>query len=266
LNRIRTEQKGKISLYAGPRDTTWAYHMNTTVAPFNSKNARLAFSYALDRVNYVKLMTRGNGTPAYSFGAPYHPYYVKNSGVKYDLKKAKQYVAAYKKETGKDLTVVIPITDTANSLKGATALGKMIQKAGIKYSLMAPVTSTQFILRGFGLQQQLTQFNVVAGRDASFASNFAIETSLELSGFRFTNPKLAACFRAARNSGKAAEYKKCVAVLHSEAYWVPNYNEGGFVAARKAIVGLGATPLPGGGKRPIVGLSGFDFASVTVTG
>jgi ABC-type transport system substrate-binding protein len=266
LNRIRTEQKGKISLYEGPRDTTWAFHMNTMAAPFNSKNARLAFSYAIDRVNYVKLMTRGNGDPAFSLGASYNPYYVKNSGVKFDLKKAKEYVAAYKAETGKDLAVVIPITDTANSLKGATALGKMIEKAGIKYSLMAPVTSTQFILRGFALQQQLTQFNVVAGRDASFATNFAIETQLELSGFRFTNPKLSACFRAARNSGIAAEYKKCVAVLHSEAYWVPNYNEGGFVAARKEIVGLGATPLPGGGSRPIVGLSGFDFASVTVTG
>ena len=264
LNRIRTEQKGKITLYEGARDTTWAFHMNTMAAPFNNKNARLAFSYALDRANYVKTMTRGNADPAYNFGKPYNPYYVKNSGVKYDLAKAKEYVAKYKAETGKDLTVAIPITDTANSLKGATVLGKMIENAGIKYSIMAPVTSTQFILRGFGLQQQLTQFNVVAGYDASFATNFAIDTQLELSGFRFTNPGLAACFRAARNSGNNAEYQKCAAVLHGEAYWVPNYTEGGFVAARKEVKGLGSTPLPGGGLRPVVGLSGFDFASVTV--
>ena len=130
---------------------------------------------------------------------------------------------------------------------------------------MAPVTSTQFILRGFGLQQQLTQFNVVAGYDATFATNFAIETQLELSGFRFTNPGLSKCFRAARSSGKNSEYKKCAAVLHGEAYWVPNYTEGGFVAARKEVKGLGSTPLPGGGRRPVVGLSGFDIASVTVT-
>ena len=265
LNRIRTEQKGKITLYEGARDTTWAYHMNTMVAPFNNKNARLAFSYALDRANYVKTMTRGNADPAFNFGKPYHPYYVKNSGVKYDLAKAKQYVAKYKAETGKDLTVAIPITDTANSLKGAQLPGKMLQKAGIKYSIMAPVTSTQFILRGFGLQQQLTQFNVVAGYDATFATNFAIETQLELSGFRFTNPGLSKCFRAARSSGKNSEYKKCAAVLHGEAYWVPNYTEGGFVAARKEVKGLGSTPLPGGGLRPVVGLSGFDIASVTVT-
>ena len=36
------------------------------------------------------------------------------------------------------------------------------------------------------------------------------------------------------------------------------------MAARKEVKGLGSTPLPSGGRRPVVGLSGFDFASVTV--
>jgi len=257
--------KSKITLFEGPRDTTWGLHFNTAAAPFNSKNARLAVQYALDRDAVVKVMTKGNADAATSFGANYHPFYLKNSGVKYDLAKAKEYVAAYKAETGKDLTVVIPITDTTESLKYNDVLGKQLEKAGIKYSLMPPVTSTAYITRGFGLKQHWSIFNVVAGRDASFATLFATKTDLELSGFRLTNPPLAQCFADAR-AVKNGNFKGCMKTLHDNAYWTPIYNEGGFVAVRRGVTGVGATPLPGGGSRPVVGLAGFDFASVTVTG
>jgi hypothetical protein len=41
------------------------------------------------------------------------------------------------------------------------------------------------------------------------------------------------------------------------------YTESGFVAYRNEVTGIGATTLLGGGKRPIVGPTGFDFASAT---
>lgn len=264
LNRMKG-MKGKITLFEGPRDTTWGLHFNTVVAPFNSKNARMAVQFAIDRNAIAKVLGKGNMDPATSFGASYHPFYLKNSGVKFDLAKAKEYVAAYKTETGKDLTVVIPITDTAASLKFNDFVGKQLEKAGIKYSLMPPVTSTQYIQRGFALRQQWSNFNVAAGRDGSFATLFATKTDLELAGFRLTEPGLAQCFvdaRAVRNG----DFKKCVSRLHDQAYWTPIYNEGGFVAVRSGIEGVGATRLPGGGLRPVVGLAGFDFASVTVNG
>jgi len=264
LNRMR-DMKGKITLFEGPRDTTWGLHFNSMAPPFNSKNARMAVQFALDRAALAKVLGKGNMDPATSFGASYHPMYVKNSGVKFDLRKAKEYVAAYKAETGKDLAVVIPITDTAVSLKYNDFLGKMLEKAGITYSLMPPVTSTQYIVRGFNLKQQWSNFNVVASRDASFATNFATNTTLELSGFRFSEPGLAQCFTDAR-ALKGGDYKSCMARLHDQAYWTPIYNEGGFVAVRSGIEGVGATRLPGGGLRPVVGLAGFDFASVTVKG
>lgn len=264
INRIEG-LKSKISLFEGPRDTTWGLHFNSAVAPFNNKNARLAVQFALDREAIVKVMTKSHADAAFSFGASYHPYFLKKSGVSFDLKKAKEYVAAYKAETGKDLSVVIPITDTTESLKYNDFLGKQLQAAGISYSLMPPVTSTAYITRGFGLTQQWSSFNVVAGRDASFATLFSTKTDLELAGFRFTNPPLAACFSSAR-AVPNGDYKGCMKTLHDNAYWTPIYNEGGFVAVRKGVTGIGATLLPGGGSRPVVGLAGFDFASVTVSG
>ena len=266
IKRAQKDLKSKITVIAGAKETTWALHMNTAIAPFNNKNARMAVSFAIDRVNYAKLMTRSLASPATSLGASYHPYYVKNTGVRFDLAKAKEYVAAYKKDTGKDLVVVIPITDTTESAKSNGAIAKFLEAAGIKTSLMAPVTSTQYILRGFALRQQWSWFNVVAGNDASFASLFSTKTDLELSGFRFTNPGLAQCFVDARASGDAKNYKTCAAVLHGEAYWIPVYTESGYLMHRNKVSGIGATPLPNGGKRQIISLAGFDFASVTVSG
>jgi hypothetical protein len=128
---------------------------------------------------------------------------------------------------------------------------------------MAPVTSSQYILRGFGLQQQLSVFNVAAGTYAAFTNLFATATNLELSGFRLTNPALAACFTKAREVDTRAAYKPCVTELQKNSYWVPQYVEGGYVAWNNKVTGIGATPLLAGGRRPLVGPTGFDFASVT---
>jgi len=264
INNLKTNKK--IVLYKEAQDTSSSIHFNTMAAPFNSKNARLAVQFAIDRNSLVKLLSKGNALPATSFGAPYHDYYIKNSGVKFDLKKAKEYVAAYKAETGKDLAVLMPTDDTVDGLKTVDALGKQLEAAGIAVTKMAPVDATSYILRGFALRQQFSWFNVIASRDSSFASLFSTNTNLELSGFRFTNPGLAQCFVDARAAGKAEEYKKCVAVIHGEAYWTPVATYGNFLAVQKNVTGVGATPLPKGGSREILGRAGWDFASVTVGG
>jgi len=267
LNEMRKNKD--LVIFAGERSTTWSFHMNTTAPPFNSKNARLAFSYAIDREALAKVVAKGNADPAYCFGASYHPYNLSQGGTKKcvtsNLAKAKEYVAAYKAETGKTLEVLLPINETAESAKANQAVCNMLKKAGAGCALMPPVTSTALILRGFALRQQVSWFNVVAGYSPAFADLFSRKTNLELSGFRFTNPGLAACFQTALETGAVAKYRECAAVLHGEAYWIPTYTEGGFVVARKAVTGLGETPLPAGGKRPVVSLSGFDFASVKVS-
>jgi hypothetical protein len=112
----------------------------------------------------------------------------------------------------------------------------------------------------------MSLFNVVAGTSASFTNLFSTATDLELSGFRISNPALAACFTAAKAVDTRAAYKPCSIELQKNSYWVPGYVEGGFVAWNNKVTGVGATPLLAGGKRPLVGPTGFDFASVTKPG
>jgi hypothetical protein len=109
----------------------------------------------------------------------------------------------------------------------------------------------------------MSLFNVVAGRSAEFANLFSTKTNLELSGFRFVNPGLAKCFADAAEVDTRKAYSTCVLELQAQSYWVPGYVEGGFLAWTNTTKGIGTTPLPGGGVRPIIGASGFDIASVT---
>ncbi len=262
LNLLKT-LKSKITLFEGPRETTWSFHLNATRLPFANKDAREAFAYAFDINSYTKLMTKGNGSPAYQLAVKEHPYYQTRGALKFNLAKAKASVAKYTAATGKSLDVVVPISTTTESLKGAQAICKMLKAAGMNCSISAPVTSQQYILRGFGLQQQMSFFNVVAGRSADFTNLFSTNTNLELSGFRFVNPGLAKCFADAAEVDTRKAYAKCVLELQSQSYWIPGYVEGGFLAWTKTTKGIGTTPLPGGGVRPIISGSGFDIASVT---
>ena len=265
LNKLKT-LKSSITLAKGPENVSWNFHLNTVALPFKSKNAREAFAQAFDSATFVKVMTQGNGVAADGIASKSHPYFQPNQSLKFNIAKAKASAAAYKTETGKDLEIVMPINTTTESLKSAQLVCKMMKAAGITCSVMAPVTSSQYILRGFALQQQLSVFNVVAGTSAAFTNLFATATDLELSGFRLTNPALAACFTKAREVDTRAAYKPCVAELQKNSYWVPQYVEGGFVAWNNKVQGVGATPLLAGGKRPLVGPTGFDFASVTKPG
>jgi ABC-type transport system substrate-binding protein len=262
LNKLKT-LKSTITLARGPQNVTWNFHLNTTALPFKSKNAREAFAQAFDSATFVKVMTQGNGLPATGIASKEHPYFQPNQSLTFNIAKAKASAAAYLAETGKALEVVMPINTTTESLKSAQLVCKMMKAAGITCSVMAPVTSSQYILRGFGLQQQLSVFNVAAGTYAAFTNLFATATNLELSGFRLTNPALAACFTKAREVDTRAAYKPCVTELQKNSYWVPQYVEGGYVAWNNKVTGIGATPLLAGGKRPLVGPTGFDFASVT---
>jgi len=263
LNRMKTMKN--VKLYEGKRVTNWTIHFNTTAAPFNSQTAREAVSYALDRASYAKVLCGGNCSAATSIAPKGHPLYFPGM-ITFNLAKAKEKVAAYKTETGKDLEISVPISDTAESTTEATMVCSMMKAAGIGCSLMAPVTSTAYILRGFGLKQQITQFNVLSGTYAEFGLLFLTDSNLELSGFRFTNPALAACFKNAQMvslKGDAAPYKPCMEELQGKSIWSSVYTEGLFFATGTGVTGVTDTALPEGGTRDAVQPGFGDWAMIS---
>jgi hypothetical protein len=135
-------------------------------------------------------------------------------------------------------------------------------KANIKCTLGQPLTPTQNILRSFGLINQITFFSAIQGPYPDFALLFLKNTDLEMSGFRLTNPSLAAEFETAQASNSRAGLRAAAKKVTDEFYWTGVTNEGVQIVTTKKISGISSTPLPRGGARLMFNPS-FDFASIT---
>ena len=275
LNSLKKMGK-KVTLYSGPIDGAWTFHFNTSKvtatgkasgSPFWSQNAREAFAYAFDSATYTRVMTKGNGKPSSAIAPPVHPFYQPKQSKTFNLTKAKAAVEAYKKEAGVDkMEFIMPRNTTSTSGESSQLICDMMAKAGITCSVGQPVSSSLVIAGAFGLTNHVSLFAVASGYYADFSLLFVTNTNLEMSGFRISNPALAKCFTDARSLSTRAAFAPCVKELQEKSYWHPAYLEGGFLAWNNTAQGVGATPLPGGGNRPLVNGSGFDFASVKKVG
>ncbi len=109
---------------------------NTSVEPFNNKNARLAVTYGVDmptfnKVRNLDILTNANGP----FG-PGNMGYLEDTGYETtDMDKAEEYLAAYKAETGKDLEFTLLSTNDEATMASVQLVQQMGEKAGIKINI-----------------------------------------------------------------------------------------------------------------------------------
>jgi peptide/nickel transport system substrate-binding protein len=128
--------------------------LNTTKAPFDNENARKAFAYSIDRDAMNKLRYEGiltNASGPFAVGAVG---YLEDTGLpSLDIDKAKEFAAAYKEETGEDLSFGISHTSDPETTKTAQLTQSMLKTAGINANLVpVPDQSTlinQAIARNF---------------------------------------------------------------------------------------------------------------------
>lgn len=104
--RLRPDQKkGDIGLLESDKFGETNYTMlNSAKPPFDNIHARKAVAYATNNELLIKVRGGGIGRPASGPFAEGVEGYLKDTGFpEYDLEKAKEEVALYKKDTGKDL-------------------------------------------------------------------------------------------------------------------------------------------------------------------
>jgi oligopeptide transport system substrate-binding protein len=90
--------KLKSQLLRGPTLLNWWIDYNTTRAPLNNANLRLALSKAIDRDSYIKNVRNGIGTPATYFIPQGQRGYEPSDTQKYDCNAAKQLLAQAKSQ------------------------------------------------------------------------------------------------------------------------------------------------------------------------
>lgn len=100
-------------------------------SPFANKNARLAVLSCLDRVSFVKVRSKGETVLAKSLVQPVSPMYSTRGAVPFNVAKSKEYAAAYKAETGKDLTFGFPVDTSTQAQANAKFFVDQWKKCGI---------------------------------------------------------------------------------------------------------------------------------------
>jgi peptide/nickel transport system substrate-binding protein len=136
--RLRPDQKkGDIQLLESDKFGETNYTMlNSSKEPFDNKHARLAVAYAMNTPLLIKIRGGGIGTPATGPFAEGVEGYLEDTGFPtYDLDKAKEEVAAYKADTGKDLAFAYTFVTSESGTLTAQEIQTEMDEAGIKMTL-----------------------------------------------------------------------------------------------------------------------------------
>ena len=289
VKQIRDLQKNKnVTVIESPEEYYPSIWLNNRIAPFSSKNARLAFSYAIDRVDYNKVRNRDYVSAAKSIVGPANIMYNEKGFIQYDLKKAKDAAAAYKTETGKDLEFSFPYTaGSTESLANATQIQKYMTAAGIKMNLL-PLTTAEIIQRAFPQQFQAMALLLMEGAGTAFIAPFITsDTSggnqthilrktplavlygiLNLSAFTDTvSEDLIWQAKAEPNAAKRkALYGKATQQIQTEARLTTVSYQKYALAYRTNVKGVGELGLTQGGQRKLMTNFGIDFTGVWKSG
>ena len=299
---VAGEAKQMIDLAKNKKLTTirsaeeWygSHWLNHKIAPFSSKNARLAYSHALDRVKWNKVRVKGLGTVPDSIVGKANIMHNPKGYAGYDLKKSKEYVAAYKAETGKDMEFSLPyISASADSTANAQLLKEMCEAAGIKVNLLS-VTTAEAIQKAFPMQFQMLPLLLMEGSGTAFIVPFIVsDTSggnpthfirgaaklspalaglqifysiLNLSAFKDeVSENLLFAARAEPNKAKSKKlYMQATEQLQKEAH-MTNIQFTQYQLTYNKLGGVGELGLAAGGPRKLITNFGIDWTGVWST-
>ena len=170
-------------------DDYYAMNMfNTAIEPFNNRNARLAVFHAMDYQTFYRqrncFQGKCVGSIPTSIVGRRNVMFNQQGFPKFDLAKAREYVAAYKKDTGKDLAFQLPADTSAESQASAKAYAQIMRRAGITVNILtqdtATITKTAFPTPGTGVNTyQMYPTTLFEGTGTSFTLPF-----LQSNGFR----------------------------------------------------------------------------------
>lgn len=110
--------------------------LNSSVAPFDNRNARVAVSHALDRELLIEVRGGGLGSPATGPFAEDVTGYVDDTGLPlYDPALAEEAAAAYEEETGEPLSFTYSFVATESGQLTAQEVQTQLADVGIDISL-----------------------------------------------------------------------------------------------------------------------------------
>jgi peptide/nickel transport system substrate-binding protein len=115
--------------------TVQCIQLNTTAAPINNHDVRLAMAKCINRTQYTKVIDKGVNTPMNGLFIPGSPYYTKTSYPSYDPAGAASLIKKVQQQTGSPVTFNLNSTSDPETLAAAQFLQQAWQGAGMKVNI-----------------------------------------------------------------------------------------------------------------------------------
>ena len=259
---------------------------NTTIAPFNVKECRLAVSAAIDRAQYVKVRQNGVGEIATSVVGKGSDLYNKAGFQGFNAAKAKTLVATCAAALGKPLEFTYPTDTSSDSQANSTFLKNQLAKAGITMNIKVEETAV-IIKNAFPQTYQAMGLLLNEAKGAGFVMPFWVSDNfgpaspnpltqiptlaplgkiLNLS--KTNDPALDAALFAARGEGdaakKAALYKSATKIVQENGYSTAISTTEYDMVVNKKLKGIDGLPLLSGGKAKSMANYGMNFTGVYI--
>lgn len=259
---------------------------NTTIAPFNVKECRLAVSAAIDRAQYVKVRQNGVGEIATSVVGKSSDLYNKAGFQGFDAAKAKTLATTCATALGKPLEFTYPTDTSSESQANATFLKNQLAKAGITMNIKVEETAV-IIKNAFPQTYQAMGLLLNEAKGAGFVMPFWVSNNfgpgspnpltqiptlaplgkiLNLS--KTNDPALDAALFAARGEGnaakKAALYKSATKIVQENGYSTAISTTEYDMVVNKKLKGIDGLPLLSGGKAKSMANYGMNFTGVYI--
>ena len=259
---------------------------NTTIAPFNVKECRLAVSAAIDRAQYVKVRQNGVGEIATSVVGKGSDLYNKAGFQGFDAAKAKTLAATCATALGKPLEFTFPTDTSSESQANSTFLKNQLAKAGITMNIKVEETAV-IIKNAFPQTYQAMGLLLNEAKGAGFVMPFWVSNNfgpaspnpltqiptlaplgkiLNLS--KTNDPALDAALFAARGEGnaakKAALYKSATKIVQENGYSTAISTTEYDMVVNKKLKGIDGLPLLSGGKAKSMANYGMNFTGVYI--
>ena len=291
------QRKSVLTEFKSPNEYYPSLWLNQGKAnsPFKSKNARLAVLSCLDRANFNKVRTKGEGTIPKSLVGPSSVMYSTRGFQKYSVAASKKFVDAWKAEDpakNTELTFTIPADTSTVSQANANFLIATWKKCGITVKTVVE-ESAQIIAKAFnsGASSAAEQnaydaipILLFEGTDVSFnlpfvltnafagstssASIFSGSVGSILNLNKHSDTKINQIFQQGQASpnmkSAAIRYKEGTAYLQTEGIMgsIQHFYYTMFVNKKNGITNVGKVQLEKGKTQRLVTNWGIDWTGV----
>lgn len=240
-----------VKMITGPYLNTeyMGFRLDGSNKAVKDKRIRQALNYGFDRSKMILFLRNGMGTPAVNGMIPAGLGGFGTKGYNYDIQKAKQLVADYKKATG-DNSPKIAMSTSASYLDIAEYLQREWQKTGltVEVDVNPPSTLTQSISSG-----KVSFFKASWIADYPDAENYLslfYSKNFSPNGPNYTHFKNAEfdrlyeqAFLETDDIKRQELYKKMDAIVMEEAPVIPLFYDKASRFTGSSVTGLGINPL-----------------------